>query len=340
MLSVRGVCKEYRAGRSGFLVRKSSVLRAVDDVSFSVGRGEVLGLAGESGCGKSTLARLLVALEAPTRGDVVFQGTVLGRLSAARLRAVRRQIQIVLQDPYLALSPRMTVGEIVGEGLEIHQGLCPKNMRKQRVGDLLRSVGLSPSVASRYPHQFSGGQRQRVAIARAIAVQPDVLVCDEPISALDVSARAQIIALLGQLREQFNLATVFIAHDLAAMRYLCDRVAVMYLGRVVEFGTRSEIFSGPLHPYTQALMSAAPIPDPSLRHRPGRIVLVGDVPSPLNPPSGCAFRTRCWRAQAICSEVVPLLEHRGGSGQRVACHFPERRVVGHMGTDSGGSVGA
>lgn len=323
VLEVRHISKEFPVHGGSFWRRPTGMLRAVDDVSFSLAAGEALGVVGESGCGKSTLARLLMGLERPTDGQVVFGGHNLFDLGTRQLRAARRRIQIVLQDPYTSLNPRMTIGEAIGEAFEIHPTLCPKAQRRARVRQLLEMVGLPGDFARRYPHQFSGGQRQRIGVARALAVQPEILVCDEPVSSLDVSAQAQILSLLRSLQRELNLTYVFIAHDLSVVRYVSDRIAVMYLGRIVEIGSKTDVCAHPSHPYTQALFSAAPVPDPTLRGRRRRIVLQGDVPSPVQRPSGCGFRTRCWKAQDICEEVEPGLEEVIGNDLRAACHFAE-----------------
>nr|WP_278250866.1 MULTISPECIES: dipeptide ABC transporter ATP-binding protein [unclassified Actinopolyspora] len=309
-------------------------VRAVDGVSFDLNRGETLGVVGESGCGKSTLAQVLMRLEQPTSGSALFEGVdMFGKKSAEQLRSLRRDMQIVLQDPYTSLNPRKTVGDIVGEPFEIHPEVAPKGDRQRRVQELLDIVGLNPEHVRRYPHQFSGGQRQRIGIARALALKPKVIVCDEPVSALDVSIQAQVMNLLGELQSEFGLSYIFIAHDLGVVRHLSDRVAVMYLGKVVETGTEDQIYEHPQHPYTQALLSSVPVPDPSLRNRRESIRLSGDVPSPASPPSGCRFRTRCWKARDICAEQEPELAVRldGGElapdaeqGHPSACHFAER----------------
>jgi oligopeptide transport system ATP-binding protein len=322
VLEVRNLSKEFPLHRGSLLRRQAGSLKAVDDVSFSLARGEGLGVVGESGCGKSTLARLLMGLERPSAGQVIFRGRNLFELNAKEMRAARRRIQIVLQDPYTSLNPRMTIGEALGEAFEIHPGLCPRGQRRARVQELLEMVGLSADFARRYPHQFSGGQRQRIGVARALAVRPEVLVCDEPVSSLDVSAQAQILSLLRSLQRELNLTYVFIAHDLSVVRYVSDRIAVMYLGRVVEIGDKTEVCTHPSHPYTQALFSAAPVPDPTLRGLRRRIVLQGDVPSPIDRPSGCRFRTRCWKAQDICQDSEPELSDVTGPSLRAACHFP------------------
>lgn len=321
VLAVDELRKHYPTKRGLGIRRNISPLKAVDGVSFELKQGEALGLVGESGCGKSTLARLLLGLERPTAGDVRFGGRSIFDLSSRDLRSVRRHIQIVLQDPYLSLDPRMTVAEIVGEPFEIHRDLCPRAERRRKVEELLEMVGLNGDYASRYPHQFSGGQRQRIGIARSLAVQPEVLICDEPVSSLDVSAQAQILALLKHLQQTLGLAYIFIAHDLSVVRYVSDRVAVMYLGRIVEIGDKRQVCSTPTHPYTQALLSAVPLPDPDAQHQRREIILDGDVPSPINPPSGCRFRTRCWKATSLCSTDEPMLITRTGVPQRSACHY-------------------
>ncbi|MCC3776228.1 dipeptide ABC transporter ATP-binding protein [Streptomyces sp. UNOB3_S3] len=339
ILQVRDLVKHYPLHR-GILFRKQvGAVHAVDDLSFDLRRGETLGIVGESGCGKSTVAKLLVHLERPTAGRILYKGEDITRLSGRALKAVRRNIQMVFQDPYTSLNPRMTVGDIVGEPFEIHPEAAPKGSRRARVRELLEVVGLNPEHINRYPHQFSGGQRQRIGIARGLALRPEVIVADEPVSALDVSVQAQVVNLLARLQEEFELSYVFIAHDLSVVRHISDRVAVMYLGRFAEVGTDREIYEYPTHPYTQALLSAVPVPDPSARERRERIILTGDVPSPADPPSGCRFRTRCWKAREKCAEVVPGLEvpewFRGGGpvAHASACHFAEERGV--VPTDSG-----
>ena len=321
ILEAANVSKAYPVRQGVLFGRGAEALQAVDDVSFSLSHGEALGIVGESGCGKSTLARVLMGLEKPTGGEVRFRGRNLFALAPQELREVRRHIQIVLQDPYTSLNPRMTIGEALTEPFEIHPGLCPRQQRRARVRELLEMVGLRGDFARRYPHQFSGGQRQRIVVARALAVRPEILVCDEPVSSLDVSAQAQILSLLRSLQRELNLTYVFIAHDLSVVRYVSDRIAVMYLGRIVELGDKADVCAHPSHPYTQALFSAAPVPDPTLRGTRRRIVLQGDVPSPINRPSGCRFRTRCWKAQDICTETEPALHSVLNGSLLAACHF-------------------
>jgi oligopeptide transport system ATP-binding protein len=325
ILEVRDLVKHFPV-RVGVLFKHTiGHVRAVDGVSFDLRRGETLGVVGESGCGKSTLAQVLMRLEPPTSGTVRFAGRDVFAMRGAELRKLRRSIQIVLQDPYTSLNPRMTVGDIVGEPFEIHPDVAPKGSRSAKVRELLDVVGLNPEHLNRYPHQFSGGQRQRIGIARALALRPDVIICDEPVSALDVSIQAQVMNLLAELQSGFGLSYVFIAHDLSVVRHLSDRVAVMYLGKIVEIGTEAEIYDHPTHPYTQALLSAVPVADPTVRGRRQVIRLDGDVPSPVDPPSGCRFRTRCWKAQEICADSEPELATRGGHPS--ACHFAEERSV-------------
>ena len=328
ILSAQDLVKHYPI-KAGVLRRTVGQVKAVDGVSFELHKGETLGIVGESGCGKSTLGRLLMRLEEPTSGKVIFEGADWSGAKGRDLRRMRRDIQIVFQDPYTSLNPRMTVGDIVGEPLEIHRDVVPKGGRRQRVQELLDLVGLNPEHINRYPHQFSGGQRQRIGIARGIALNPKVLVCDEPVSALDVSVQAQVVNLMEKLQDELGLAYVFIAHDLSVVRHISDRVGVMYLGRMAELGEADEVYTRPTHPYTQALLSAVPVPDPTLRGKREQIVLVGDVPSPANPPSGCRFHTRCWKAQDRCTTDEPQLELRadGLAEHLSACHFAEARTI-------------
>jgi oligopeptide transport system ATP-binding protein len=312
LLEVRNLVKHFTVG-GGLFGGQPGLVRAVDGVSFSIRRGETLGLVGESGCGKTTTGRCILQLERPTSGQVLFEGRDLTTLDGRALRAVRRRIQVIFQDPYSSLNPRMTVGEIIAEPLAVHGIVTTAAGRRDRVRDLLNRVGLLPQHGTRYPHQMSGGQRQRVGIARALAMEPTLIICDEPVSALDVSIQAQIINLLEDLQAEFGLTYLFIAHDLAVVRHISDRVAVMYLGKVVEMADRKTLYDEPLHPYTKALLSAVPIPDPELEARRQHIVLRGEVPSPLNPPAGCVFHPRCPVAETRCQTTVPgLREIRPG----------------------------
>lgn len=303
----------------GVIQRQVGAVHAVDGVSFDVRRGETLGLVGESGCGKSTTGRTILQLYKPTAGEVFFEGTNLVSLKREEMRWMRRQMQMIFQDPYASLNPRMTVGEIVGEPLSVHNVAAGKEIQ-ERVAHLLELVGLNPGFAGRYPHEFSGGQRQRIGVARALALQPSFIICDEPISALDVSIQAQVVNLLEELQEQFNLTYLFIAHDLSMVRHISKRVAVMYLGVIMELASRDDLYLDPLHPYTQALLSAVPIPDPMADINRKRVILEGDVPSPVNPPSGCRFRTRCPIADKICAESRPEFREVR-PGHFVACHL-------------------
>ena len=305
----------------GVFQRQVGAVRAVDGVSFEVKRGETLGLVGESGCGKSTTGRTILQLYKPTAGSVNFDGVDLVALKGESMRHMRRKIQMIFQDPYASLNPRMTVEQLVGEPLIVHNVATGEEI-KQRVAHLLDLVKLNPAFGSRYPHEFSGGQRQRIGVARALALQPSFVICDEPISALDVSIQAQVVNLLEELQEQFNLTYLFIAHDLSMVKHISDRVAVMYLGVIVELASRDELYSKPLHPYTQALLSAVPIPDPVADAKRQRTILKGDVPSPVNPPSGCRFRTRCPIAQEVCSQSRPEFREIR-PGHFVACFFAE-----------------
>ena len=323
LLHVDNLVKHFPIMR-GLFQKQVGAVRAVDGISFDVKRGETLGLVGESGCGKSTTGRAVLQLYRPTSGSVYFDGVDLVKLKGEELRLMRRKMQMIFQDPYASLNPRMTVGEIIREPLVVHN-ISTDTEGNERVKELLELVRLNPSFATRYPHEFSGGQRQRIGIARALALQPSFIVCDEPISALDVSIQAQVVNLLEELQEKFGLTYLFIAHDLSVVRHISDRVAVMYLGVVVEMTTRNELFRNPLHPYTQALLSAVPIPDPVKEATRKRTILVGDVPSPANPPSGCRFRTRCPIAESICAEKRP--EFREVKPDHfVACFFAERFI--------------
>ncbi len=309
----------------GIVFRKQvGAVRAVDGVSFDIHKGETLGLVGESGCGKSTTGRTILQLYRPTSGAVVFEDANLVQLKGEPLRKMRRKMQMIFQDPYASLNPRMTVGEIVGEPLIVHRVASGREVQ-DRVEHLLELVGLDPAFANRFPHEFSGGQRQRIGVARALALQPSFIVCDEPISALDVSIQAQVVNLLEQLQDEFNLTYLFIAHDLSMVRHISDRVAVMYLGVIVELASRDEIYHNPMHPYAQALLSAVPIPDPFAEAKRKRVILEGDVPSPTNPPSGCRFRTRCRLAEARCAEQRPDFRELRPN-HFVACHVAEQFV--------------
>src|SRR5246127_1410372 len=320
ILRVESLVKHFPI-RAGLLKRTVGQIHAVDTVDLSIRAGETVGLVGESGCGKTTLSRTIIKLIEPTSGKIIFNGRDITAFTRREMRDVRREMQIIFQDPYASLNPRMTVRDIIGEPLRIH-GSYRGQRGRQRVDELLRTVGLSPEHANRFPHEFSGGQRQRIGGARAPALSPQMIILDEPVSALDVSIRAQVVNLLESLQRDFGLTYIFVAHDLSVVRHVSDRVAGMYLGKVVEIGTRHDIYERPSHPYTQALLSAVPIEEPGQRGKRKRIVLEGDVPSPANPPSGCRFRTRCWKAQPICAEEEPALVDRG-QGHPSACHFAE-----------------
>ena len=313
--------KKYFPVRGGMIAEKRQVLKAVDGVSFDIYKGETLGLVGESGCGKTTVGRTILKLYEPTSGRIIFDGDDITDLNDRQMRPYRKRMQIIFQDPYASLNPRMTVGDIIAESIDIHK-IATGEERKAMIFDLLDKVGLNHEHANRYPHEFSGGQRQRIGIARALAVNPDFIVCDEPISALDVSIQAQVVNLLEDLQDEMGLTYLFIAHDLSMVKHISDRVGVMYLGKIVEIAESSELYSKPLHPYTQALLSAIPVPDPDAMEKRDRIILKGDVPTPINPPSGCRFRTRCPIASDICAEQEPDMKDYGG-GHMAACHFIE-----------------
>ncbi len=312
--------KKYFPVRTDFFGRPTAYLKAVDDISFSIRKGETLGLVGESGCGKSTTGRTIIHLYKPTAGEILFNGEKIDSQIAEK--QLRRKMQMIFQDPYASLNPRMTVGDIIGEPLDIHS-LVAAGERTQRIVDLLQMVGLNPEHASRFPHEFSGGQRQRIGIARALAVNPDFIVCDEPISALDVSIQAQVVNLLERLQSDLGLTYLFIAHDLSMVKHISNRVAVMYLGKIVEMADSSELYSNPQHPYTQALLSAIPIPDPVVEVKRERLRLTGDVQSPIDPPPGCRFRPRCRCAMPLCAEQQPEFRD-AGAGHMVACHLMQR----------------
>ncbi|MCC7107518.1 MAG: dipeptide ABC transporter ATP-binding protein [Chloroflexi bacterium] len=319
LLDVKHLKMYFPITQGIILQRRVGYVRAVDDISFHIRQGETLGLVGESGCGKSTTGRAILQLYRPTAGSVDFMGKDLTKIGSGDLRRMRREIQMIFQDPYASLNPRMTVGSIIGEPLEIH-GLAKGKQKQERIQELLRTVGLNPYFANRYPHEFSGGQRQRIGIARARAVEPRFIVCDEPISALDVSIQAQILNLLEELQDRLGLTYLFIAHDLGVVRHISDRVAVMYVGKIVEVADRDALYDNPLHPYTQALLSAVPVPDPVVERQRKRIILVGDVPSPVNPPTGCRFNPRCRYAEETCRvDEPPLTEVK--QGHWAACHY-------------------
>ena len=326
LIEVKDLKMYFPVTKGIVLRRKIGDVKAVDGLTFSIRKGETLGLVGESGCGKSTTGRALIQLYKPTTGEVIFHGTDLTKLPPEQMRQMRRKVQMIFQDPYASLNPRMTVGDIIAEPIMVHNLRKGKEAVRERVQELLQLVGLNPYFINRYPHEFSGGQRQRIGIARALAVEPEFVVCDEPVSALDVSIQAQILNLLEDLQNQLGLTYLFIAHGLAAVKHISDRVAVMYLGKIVEIAAGAQLYHTPTHPYTQALLSAVPIPDPDLERTRARIILTGDVPSPLNPPSGCRFHTRCPIATEHCKQEEPELKDIGG-GHMVSCHRSSEAIA-------------
>jgi len=325
LLQVIDLQKHFPITRGLLLQRQVGAVKAVDGISFSLKAGETLGLVGESGCGKSTAGRAVVKLHDPTGGKLIFDGQDITHFSRAQMRPLRKDMQIIFQDPYSSLNPRHTIGTIVGAPFRIQKAATEQGVKKD-VQQLLERVGLNPEHYNRYPHEFSGGQRQRIGIARAIALRPKLIVCDEPVSALDVSIQAQVVNLLEDIQDEFGIAYIFVAHDLSVVRHISDRVAVMYLGRLMEITDRDSLYADPRHPYTHALLSAVPIPDPDIEAQRERILLQGDLPSPINPPEGCVFHTRCWKAQERCRTEIPLVRWIG-AGHAVACHYPEQRAV-------------
>lgn len=323
LLDVRDLKMYFPVTQGVIFQRTVGHVRAVDDITFSVKRGQTLGLVGESGSGKTTIGRTLIRLYKPTAGEILFNGQDLAKLRGEQLRQMRRRVQMVFQDPYASLNPRYTIGSLVSEPMHIYN-LGTKQEIRERTMELLRVVGLRPEYIDRYPHEFSGGQRQRIAVARALAINPEFVIADEPVSALDVSVRAQVLNLLQRLQKQFNLTYLFVSHDLSVVRHVADRIAVMYLGKIVEIADRDELYAAPKHPYTKALLSAVPIPDPKIERQRQRIILSGDLPSPINIPSGCRFHTRCPMAQSICREAEPVFEAKEGREHLAACHFAEK----------------
>ncbi len=322
LLDVRDLKMHFPLTKGIILQRVVGYVRAVDGISFSIERGQTLGLVGESGSGKTTIGRSLVRLYKPTAGQILFGNQDLAKLEGEQLRQTRRRVQMIFQDPYASLNPRFTIGSLIVEPMHIYNIGSAKE-RRERTIELLRVVGLRPEYIDRYPHEFSGGQRQRIAVARALSINPEFIVADEPVSALDVSVRAQVLNLLQRLQQQFNLTYLFVSHDLSVVRHVADRIAVMYLGKIVELADRDELYTSPKHPYTKALLSAIPIPDPKIEKKRQRIILTGDLPSPINIPTGCRFHTRCPMAQQICREVEPAFEQKEGREHYAACHFSE-----------------
>lgn len=322
MLDVRDLKMHFPLTQGIIVQRVVGYVRAVDGISFSIERGKTMGLVGESGSGKTTIGRTIVRLYKPTAGEMIFEGQDLAKLQGEALRQMRRKVQMIFQDPFASLNPRYTIGSLVSEPMNVYRVASAKEIR-ERTEELLHIVGLRPEYIDRYPHEFSGGQRQRIAVARALAINPEFVIADEPVSALDVSIRAQVLNLLQRLQQQFNLTYLFVSHDLSVVRHVADRIAVMYLGKIVELSDREELYASPKHPYTRALLSAVPIPDPKVEKRRQRIILSGDLPSPINIPRGCRFHTRCPMAQQICREVEPAFERKEGVNHYAACHFSE-----------------
>ena len=323
LLDIRDLKMYFPLTQGIVFQRVVGYVRAVDGISFSIERGQTLGLVGESGSGKTTIGRTIIRLYKPTEGSIVFNGQDLAKLDGEPLRQLRRQAQMVFQDPFASLNPRFTIGSLIAEPMQIYKMGTTQELRDKTV-ELLRVVGLRPEYIDRYPHEFSGGQRQRIAVARAISINPEFVIADEPVSALDVSVRAQVLNLLQRLQQQFNLTYLFVSHDMSVVRHVADRIAVMYLGRIVELSDRDELYAAPKHPYTKALLSAVPIPDPKIERKRQRIILSGDLPSPINIPSGCRFHTRCPMAQSICREIDPVFEAKEGHEHYAACHFAEK----------------
>lgn len=323
LLDIRDLKMYFPLTQGIVFQRVVGYVRAVDGISFSIERGQTLGLVGESGSGKTTIGRTIIRLYKPTEGSIFFKGQDLAKLDGEPLRQLRRQAQMVFQDPFASLNPRFTIGSLIAEPMQIYKMGTPQELRDKTV-ELLRVVGLRPEYIDRYPHEFSGGQRQRIAVARAISINPEFVIADEPVSALDVSVRAQVLNLLQRLQQQFNLTYLFVSHDMSVVRHVADRIAVMYLGRIVELSDRDELYAAPKHPYTKALLSAVPIPDPKIERKRQRIILSGDLPSPINIPSGCRFHTRCPMAQSICREIDPVFEAKEGREHYAACHFADK----------------